>query len=129
VLETLQTVHEWTGYLVALVILVAAFIAFGRAKDAREFEPGLFRAAFGLLALQVVLGLVLYGVAGAWEAGPMIAYVHPTLAILAIGVGQMLLGKARKTQMAVDAHRLAGRGLVISFVLVVAAVGVTFVPD
>jgi|GEM_PF-5779673 len=59
----------------------------------------------------------------------MIAYVHPTLAILAIGVGQMLLGKARKTQMAVDAHRLAGRGLVISFVLVVAAVGVTFVPD
>jgi len=67
VLETLQTVHEWTGYLVALVILVAAFIAFGRAKDAREFEPGLFRAAFGLLALQVVLGLVLYGVAGAWD--------------------------------------------------------------
>jgi len=129
VLETLQTVHEWTGYLVALVILVAAFIAFGRAKDAREFEPGLFRAAFGLLALQVVLGLVLYGVAGAWDAEPMIAYVHPTLAILAIGVGQMLLGKARKTQMAVDAHRLAGRGLVISFVLVVAAVGVTFVPD
>jgi len=128
VLETLQAVHEWTGYLVTLVVLVAAFVAFGRAKDAREFEPGLFRAAFGLLALQVLLGLVLYGMGSYWEAGPLIAYVHPALAILAIGIGQILLGRARKTQMAVDAHRLAGRGLVISFILVAAAVGVASWP-
>lgn len=127
-METLHLVHEWTGYLVTLVVLVAAFVAFGRAKDAREFEPGLYRAAFGLLALQVLLGLVLYGMAGAWDAHWRIAYLHPVLAILAIGVGQMLLGKARKTQMAVEAHRLAGRGLLVSFVLVVGAVGVASWP-
>ena len=127
-METLHLVHEWTGYLVTLVVLVAAFVAFGRAKDAREFEPGLYRAAFGLLALQVVLGFVLYGVAGAWDAHWRIAYLHPALAIVAIGVGQMLLGKARKTQMAVDAHRLAGRGLMLSFILVLAAIGVASWP-
>lgn len=127
-METLHLVHEWTGYLVTVVVLVTAFIAFGRAKDAREFDAGLYRAAFGLLALQVLLGLVLYGMSGAWDSHWLMAYLHPALAIVAIGVGQMLLGKARKTQMAVEAHRLAGRGLLISFILVVGAVGVASWP-
>ena len=128
-LSNLILIHQWTGYLVSLVVLFAAFVAFGRAKDAREFEPGLYRAAFGLLALQVVVGLVLYGVGGYWDGhGALITYVHPALAILAIGVGQALLGRARKTQMAVDAHRLAGRGLLLSFVLVLGAIGVASWP-
>jgi hypothetical protein len=126
--QTLLVVHQWTGYLVTVLVLLAAFVAFGRAKDAREFEPGLFRAVFALMALQIVLGLVLYAVDGYWDAPPLIAYVHPALAVLAIGIGQMLLGRARKTQMAVDAHRLAGRGLLLSFVFVVAAVGVASWP-
>jgi hypothetical protein len=126
--STLLVVHQWTGYLVTVLVLLAAIVAFGRAKDAREFEPGLFRAVFGIMALQILLGLILYGLDGYWDAAPLIAYVHPALALLAIGVGQMLLGRARKTQMAVDAHRLAGRGLVLSFILVVAAVGVASWP-
>jgi hypothetical protein len=126
--STLLVVHQWTGYLVTVLVLLAAIVAFGRAKDAREFEPGLFRAVFALMALQIVLGLILYAVEGYWDAAPLIAYVHPVLALLAIGVGQMLLGRARKTRMAVDAHRLAGRGLLLSFILVVAAVGVASWP-
>lgn len=127
-MSTLLVVHQWTGYLVTVLVLLAAVVAFSRAKDAREFEPGLFRAVFGIMALQILLGLILYGMDGYWDAAPLIAYVHPALALLAIGVGQMLLGRARKTQMAVDAHRLAGRGLVLSFILVVAAVGVASWP-
>lgn len=128
-LSNLILIHQWTGYLVSVIVLLAAFVAFGRAKDAREFEPGLYRAAFGLLALQIVVGLVLYGVGGYWDGhGPLITYVHPVLAILALGVGQALLGRARKTQMAVDAHRLAGRGLMLSFILVLAAIGVASWP-
>jgi hypothetical protein len=123
VTDTLLTVHTWTGYLVSLVVLVAAFSAFGRAKKAEEFTAGPYRGAFALLALQVLLGLVLYGVGGYWDAAPLIAYVHPVLAIAALGVGQALLGRARKTQMAVDAHRTAGRGLVLSLVLILAAIG------
>jgi hypothetical protein len=73
----------------------------------------------------VVLGLVLYGVSGAWETGPLIAYVHPVLAIAALGAGQALVGRARRTQMAADAHRLAGRGLLVALVLVIAAIGVS----
>lgn len=127
-MSSLLLIHQWTGYVVSVVVLVVAVIAFGRAKDAREFEPGLYRAAYGLLALQVVLGLALYALDGYWDAAPLIAYVHPLLAIAALGAGQMLLGRARKTQMAVDAHRLAGRGLIVSFVLVLLAIGVASAP-
>lgn len=127
-METLLLVHTYTGYLVSVVVLVTAFVAFGRAKNAQEFTAGTYRAAYGLLTLQVVLGIVLYAVDGYWEAAPLIAYVHPVLAIAALGAGQATLGRARKTQMAVDAHRLAGRGLVISLVLILAAIGVASVP-
>lgn len=127
-MSNLLLVHQWTGYLVSVVVLVVAVIAFGRARDSREFEPGLYRLTYALLILQVIIGLVLYGLDGYWDAAPLIAYVHPLLAIAALGVGQALLGRARKTQMAADAHRLAGRGLVLSFVFVLAAIGVASAP-
>lgn len=127
--ETLLTVHQFTGYLTSVIVLVTALVAFGRAKNAQEFSVGLYRAVYALLILQVLVGLVLYGVDGYWDEAPLIAYVHPALAIAALGVGQALLGRARKTQMAVDAHRMAGRGLVLSFVLILAAIGVASVPS
>lgn len=127
-LEILLLSHRYTGYVVSVLVLVAALIAFKRAKDGREFEAGLFRGTYILLSLQVLLGIVLYGLDGYWNAAPLIAYVHPVLGIVALGAGQALLGRARKTQMAADAHRLAGRGLVISLVFVLAAIGVASAP-
>lgn len=125
--DVLFTVHRFLGYAVALVVLVSASVAFGRAKNGQEFTSSLYRATYGLLAVQVLLGIGLYGTRQAWAAAPLLAYVHPGLAILALGLGQALLGRARRTQMAVDAHRLAGRALILSFVLIVGAVGVASV--
>jgi heme A synthase len=120
----LLEIHQWVGYFVSIVVLVSAILAFSRAKDAREFTKGPYVGAMVLLDIQVLLGLVLYGVEAYWDADPMIAYVHPLLAIAALGAGHALLGKAKKQRMAVEAHRTAGRGLVIAFVLVLAAIGV-----
>lgn len=122
--QALFDIHQWVGYLVSVVVLVAAVMAFSRAKDAREFSKGPYVGAMVLLDVQVLIGLILYGVDGYWEAGPMIAYVHPLLALGALGAGHALVGRAKKQQMAVEAHRTAGRGLVIAFVLVLAAIGV-----
>ena len=127
-LDLLLSSHRYTGYVVSVLVLVAALMAFKRAKDGREFDAGFFRAIYILLSVQVLLGIVLYGVDGYWDAAPLIAYVHPVLGIVALGVGQALLGRARKTQMAADAHQLTGRGLVITLVLVLAAIGVASAP-
>ncbi len=123
--DVLVTVHTWTGYLVAVVVVIAALIAFGRARDAREFVAAPFSVAMVLLDIQVLLGLVLYGAGGYWEAAPLLAYVHPALALVALGAGHASLGRARKEQMAVTAHRAAGVGLLLAFVLVLAAIGVS----
>lgn len=125
--EFLVNLHPWTGYVVTVVLLIVAFVAFKRAKDAREFTPGPYALAMVLLDIQVLLGLILYGIGGYWDERPEIAYLHPVLAVLALGAGHALLGRARKTQMAVDAHRTAGRGLIVALVLALAAVAVASV--
>jgi len=124
VTELLLLVHPWLGYAVSALVLVASLAAFKRAKDGVEFRAGLYRGAYLLLSVQVLLGIVLYGLGGYWDAAPLIAYVHPVLGVLALGAGQALLARARKTQMAADAHRLAGRGLLITLLLVIISIGV-----
>jgi heme A synthase len=128
VTEFLVDVHPWTGYIVSVVLLITAMVAFKRAKDAREFTNGPYSLAMVLLDIQVLLGLVLYALDGYWDARPEIAYLHPVLALLALGIGHALLGRAKKTQMAVDAHRTAGRGLVLALVFTLLAVGVASAP-
>lgn len=120
--DILFEAHRGVGYLVAVVLLVSAFLAFGRAKDAREYAKGPYAGAMVLLDIQVLLGLVFYGVERYWEADPLIAYVHPALALAALGVGHALVGRAGRQQQVVDAHRTAGRGLLAALVLAVAAV-------
>lgn len=124
----LAFVHEWLGYAASLIVLVVAFMAFGRAKDAREFRPGPFAGAMVLLDIQVTIGVVQYVVGGYWASRPEIAYIHPLLAIAALGVGHAMVGRARKQQMAVEAHRTAGRGLLFALVLVFASIGVASAP-
>lgn len=125
---TLQAVHPWLGYLVSVVVLGAAMIAFRSAKDASEFRPGPYSLAMVLLDIHVTLGIVLYAVGGYWEARPEIAYLHPILALAALGVGHALLARAKRTQMAVEAHRTAGRGLLAALLLILISIGVASAP-
>lgn len=127
-MDLVLTVHTYLGYLVSLVLIVVTTKAFGRAKDAREFVATPFSLGLVLLDVQVLLGIVLYALDGYWDAAPLIAYVHPLLALAALGVGHASLGRARRVRMAVDAHRAVGRGLLTAFILVLAAIGVASFP-
>ncbi|MEX2328974.1 MAG: hypothetical protein WD575_04515, partial [Nitriliruptoraceae bacterium] len=80
------------------------------------------------LDIQVLLGIVLYGMGGAWDARPEIAYLHPLIAIIALGVGHASLKRAKGHQMAVEANRTAARGLVIALLLVFVAIGIASAP-
>lgn len=122
--DVLFTVHQFLGYALSVAVLLTASVAFGRAKNGQEFTAGLYRAVFGVLTLHVLLGIALYATLKAWDDEALIAYVHPALGVLALGIGQAMLGRARRTQMAVDAHRLAGRGLIVTLVLILGAIGV-----
>lgn len=121
----LADIHGWTGYVVFVVVIAAAVMAFNRAKNAQEFEDTPFKVAVILLDLQVALGLVVYGVGQYWNGdAPLIQYVHPVIMLLALGLAHAGLGGARKEQMAADAHRKVGRMLLVAVVLLIAGIGV-----
>ncbi len=126
--SVLSFVHEWLGYLVFVATLGAALLAFGRGRDGREFRPGPFVVVVVALDVQVVLGAVQYVLAGAWDARPEVAYIHPLLAVVALGVAHTALRRARGETMAADANRAAGRGLLTTLLLIVVAIGVASAP-
>jgi hypothetical protein len=128
VTDVLYQVHMWLAYATTAVVLISAILGFGRAKDAREFASGAYALPMVMLDVVVTLGLILYVVSQAWEGRPEIAYIHPVLAVIALGVGHALLGRAKQQRMAVDAHRTAARGLLLALLFVAAAIGVASAP-
>ncbi len=126
--DVLSTAHEWLAYATSIVVLAAALIASRNAKDASEFRPGLYVGAMVLIDIVVTLGIVLYVLREAWNFRPEIAYLHPALAIAALVVGHVLIGRAKRTQMAVEAHGGARRGLLLALLGVLAAIGVASAP-
>lgn len=124
-MSTLATVHQYLGYALVVVVLVVVPMAYNRAKNAQEFSATPFSLTAVLLDVQVLLGLIVYGVGQYWEGdSALLMYVHPVLMLLALGVAHAGVAGARREQMAADAHRKVGRMLAIALVLVVAGVGV-----
>jgi hypothetical protein len=114
--DLLATIHQYTGYAIVLVVLVLAVLGFGRAKDAREFTPGPYVIGAVLLDIQVLAGLVLYGMGGYWEhPSALVRYLHPRLALLALVAAHVGVKRARGQQMAVvDEARTAVPAAVVA---------------
>lgn len=123
-MSTVLSIHRGLGYVVFVLVVVAAVLAFNRAKNGQEFSAGIFSITMILMDIQLTIGLIGYGLDKFWEADAMIAYVHPIVMLAALGVGHAGLGKARKEQMAADAYRTVGRMFAISAVLLTIGIGV-----
>lgn len=120
----LLATHRWSGYAVAVLLLVAAMIAANRGRSGREFESGLFRFSAVVLDLQVLLGLLVYGVDQYWEHDEaLVAYVHPALMLVALAVAHIGVARARREQMAADAYRIVNRSFATALVLIAAGIG------
>lgn len=126
--SSLATGHQLLGYAVVIVVLLSGVAARRRAQEAREFRRAPYTAALVLMDIQVLLGFIVYGTGSAWDMRPEVAYVHPVLALLGLAVGHALLGRAKGIQLAVEAHRAAGRALLLAFGFIAAAVVIAAVP-
>jgi len=117
--DTLQLIHTNLGYLVFLVVLVATLTAF-RTGTAEMPVSRLSSLTMVLLDVHVTVGIVLYVVGDWWGADLLMALVHPVLALAALAVGHIGLGRARRERN----PRLAASGLASALVLITAAIGV-----
>ena len=117
--DTLQLIHTNLGYLVFAVVLVATLLAF-RGGTPEVPVSRLTSLTMVLLDIHVTVGILLYVVGDWWGADLLIAVVHPVLALAALAVGHIGLGRARRERN----PRVAATGLAAALVLVTAAIGV-----
>lgn len=106
---------RWIVLIAAVVALVGSVMARSNPKAAWASRIGLFYTI--ALDVQFLIGLVLYVMHQAWNANVFIAYIHPVVMLLALGVAHMGRGRERRQG--------GGAGLVpylISIALVVAAI-------
>lgn len=124
-METLLSVHRYAGYAVFLIVLWAAATAFARGRNAQDFSRTPFVLTAVLLDIQVLIGLVLYGLDQYWESDEaLIAYVHPAIMLVAMVMAHIGIRAADREQMVQDAHRKVGRVFVAVLVLLAAGIGV-----
>ena len=76
-----------------------------------------------LLDIHVSVGIVLYVVGQWWGADLLLSVVHPVLALAALAVGHIGLGRARRESN----PRHAAMGMAAALVLVTAAIAVASV--
>lgn len=123
--DTLFTVHRISGYVVFLIVVLAALAAYNRARNAQAFEATVFSVTAVLVDIQVLIGIALYGSGQYWEVdAPLVQYVHPLVMLAGLAAAHIGLGRARREQMAADAHRLVGRWFVIAAVILAVGIGV-----
>lgn len=127
---TIETIHTYLGYAVFLVVLVVVVRAWIDAVRGTKPALGRARTTMILLDVHVTVGIVLYVVGSWWTQGdaPLIAYLHPAIAIAALGVGHASLARARRAANAAAADRGLAIGLTLVLVLVTAAIGVASFP-
>lgn len=117
--DVLQLIHTNLGYLVFAVVLVATVLAF-RGGTVEAPVSRFTSLTMVLLDIHVTIGVVLYVVGDWWGADLLVAVVHPVLALGALAVGHIGLGRARRERN----PRHAATGLLGALVLVTAAIGV-----
>jgi heme A synthase len=120
--DTLQLIHSNLGYLVFLVVLVATFLAFRTPQGAAPVSR-LSSLTMVLLDIHVTVGIVFYVVGGWWSAALLKSVAHPVLAIAALAIGHIGLGRARRE----NSPRQAAVGLAGALVLVTLAIAVVSV--
>jgi heme A synthase len=122
----IRNIHEWLGYAVFVLVIVVAVLAWRDARRGSALEAGRASGTMILLDVHVTVGIVLYVLLRTWEqsANPLVAYLHPLLAIAALGVGHAALARARRASNGREANRTIARGFGLAVVLITAAIGV-----
>jgi hypothetical protein len=122
VLNGLHSLWRWVVLLVVTVALVRGLIGWLRGGEWTGNDRLLALATIITLDIQLVLGLLLYGIGSYWEAGNFVAYIHPLVMIIAIIVAHTTTIMIRRTEPASAKFRTLTIGLFIALFLITAAI-------
>jgi hypothetical protein len=107
---------------VALAAVVVALVFSFQAEMTPTAER-VYRLTGVVVAIQVLLGLILWLLSSGWGLGLMQGWLHPLIGIAAVGVINVFAARARRAG-AETGNRVFRTGIIIAVVLVVAAIGI-----
>ncbi len=116
------TAHAWWQYAALLAVIVSLVFAF-RSSMMDATAEMVYRVTAIVIDVQVALGLVVWLSNSGWSLGFAQGWLHPIVGLAALGVLHAFIGRARKGHPEV-ANRTVRTGLLITIVLVVAAIGI-----
>jgi hypothetical protein len=89
----LHSLWRWVVLLVVTVAFVRGAIGWLRGGAWTGNDRTLTVVAVSALDIQLLLGLVVYGMGNHWESSNFLAYVHPLVMIGAIAVAHVTSGR------------------------------------
>ena len=122
--DFLITFHSEWRWLVLVALVVALGLGIYRWQRPVPFVGGsarVFSLALVALDIQVLLGIIVWIAGRGWDLPLFRAWIHPVGMLLALGVGHVFLGRARKAEGA-EAFRMATLGILLTLVVVAAAI-------
>ncbi len=117
-METLETIHSLFRWIVLVVLIAAPVMALLRWRQKAEWsgeKAKPFAMAMVLYDIQVLIGIILWIVGGSPRAD------HPYIMLVALVVGHVAIGRARKTE-GERGYLIAGAGLAITLLLTLAGI-------
>jgi hypothetical protein len=120
-MDTLVDIHSWLRWLVLIAVGGGTIVGFVSAAMKREWIDVAYAVAAIIVDVQVTLGIILWVFNQGWELGFFIAVIHPIFMLAAVAVIHITVRRAR-AQGGSPAHMTAAVGLLISLVLIVAAI-------
>lgn len=121
--EVLTDGHRWLGYLMLVLVVASVVVAMVRARNTSRYDEGLPRLVGLVLAVQLVYGVVVYGIGGYWDAAPLQAYVHPVLMLAAVGLAGVATARAGRAERPEVAWNMIARFHGFALLAVVLGIG------
>jgi hypothetical protein len=123
VLLGLHSLWRWVVLIVVVVALIRGIIAWARGGPWTRADRTLGLLTTSAIDIQVVLGLLLYGISQYWKGqSTFIAYIHPLVMIVALVIVHLANVRAKRLDSPIARHRTFTIGLIIALLLITAAI-------
>ena len=123
ILLGLHSLWRWVVLIVVVVALIRGIVGWVRGGPWTGTDRTLSLLTTSAIDIQVVIGLLLYGVAQAWKGQTaFIAYLHPLIMIVALVIVHLASARAKRLDSPVARHRTFTIGLIVALVLITGAI-------
>ena len=121
-MDILLTIHSFMRWVVLAVLLGGGTYALLKAPTGEPFTDRPFVVGAVLIDLQVTVGVVLYVLAGSWNEGTFLAWVHPAVMVAMLAIVHVSIAGARREAKPQRSHRRVGAAFLFSLLLTALAI-------